>query len=77
MKTVLDDGVGRELVLLRATYQLLKQQTETPYVINVLEQSTVWDEARCDGYCLMEEIEELLTERFNIDVNFVEEDCNE
>lgn len=50
----------REHLLLKVAYQLLQKQKNSYYVLNLLEESTVWDEVRCDGYCLMEEIEVLL-----------------
>ena len=50
----------REHLLLKVAYQLLQKQKNSCYVLNLLEESTVWDEVRCDGYCLMEEIEVLL-----------------
>lgn len=53
----------RELLLLRAAYQLLKQQTESPYVLDLLATTAVWDGVECDGYCLMEEARDLLQEK--------------
>jgi len=47
-------------LLLKVAYQLLKQQDDSCYVLNLLEETTVWDGVDCDGYCLMEEIEVLL-----------------
>jgi len=49
-------------VLLKATYDLLKQCDDSFYVLNVLEQTTVYDGVECDGYCLMEDIETLMEE---------------
>ena len=50
----------RAKILLKATYDLLHKQTESPYVLNMLSETAIWDGAECDGYCLMEEIAELL-----------------
>ena len=50
----------REHLLLKVAYQLLKQQDDSCYVLNLLEETTVWDGVDCDGYCLMEEIGVLL-----------------
>lgn len=47
-------------VLLKATYELLSKCDDSSYVLNVLEQTTVYDGVECDGYCLMEDIENLL-----------------
>lgn len=52
----------RQLVLLKATLDILKECNKGSYVKNVLETSAIWDEAECDGYCLMQEIEDLLIE---------------
>ena len=47
-------------ILLKATYDILQKQKDSPYVLNILEQTAVWDGAECDGYCLMEDIEDYL-----------------
>lgn len=47
---------NRKDILLRAAYDLLKKQDNSHYVLNLLETTAVWDDADCDGYCLMEEI---------------------
>lgn len=52
--------MNREQELLVATYELLKKQNESPYVINILETTVNYDNAECDGYCLMEDIENCL-----------------
>ena len=50
----------RAKVLLQATLDLLNQQKESHYVLNLLETTAIWDEAECDGYCLYDEIKDLL-----------------
>jgi hypothetical protein len=51
---------------MRAAYQLLKKQDDASYALNLLEETTVWDGANCDGYCLMEELEgQLIDEGVN------------
>ena len=50
----------RANILLKATYDILQKQKDSPYVLNIFEQTAVWDGAECDGYCLMEEIEDYL-----------------
>jgi hypothetical protein len=50
----------RRDTLLRAAYDLLKECEEGPYVKDVMSTTAIWDEAECDGYCLMEEIGDLL-----------------
>lgn len=52
----------RALILLKAASDILEKLDETPYVLNFFEQTAVWDEVECDGYCLMEEINDLLEE---------------
>ena len=46
----------RCVTLLKATYNLLKKQVESPFVLNILEETVFYDETDCDGYCLMEDI---------------------
>lgn len=46
----------RAKTLLKATKELLEKQKNSSYVINVLEQTIVYDEAECDGYCLKDDI---------------------
>ena len=50
------DEMGRKDVLLRACYDLLKKCDEGIYMKNSLEQTVFYDEADCDGLCLMEDI---------------------
>lgn len=71
LRKELDDN-ERNLILMRAAYQLLKKQDRSYYVLNLLGETTVWDGAECDGYCLMEELHDILIE-VNIDPDFVEE----
>ena len=46
----------RAKTLLRATFELLKAQEDSTYVLNILEQTAIWDEAECDGSSLMDDI---------------------
>lgn len=46
----------RKTIFLKAAYDLLKQQHETTYVLNLLETTVFYDYTDCDGYCLMEDI---------------------
>lgn len=48
--------------LLRATLDILKKCDENGYVVDVMAVTATWDEAECDGGCLMEEIELLIEE---------------
>lgn len=46
----------RKTVLLKAAHDLLMKQHKSGYVLNLLEQTVFYDEADCDGHCLMEDI---------------------
>lgn len=52
----------RAITLLKACKELLNKQNESAYVLNILEQTVYYDEADCDGGCLLEDIESLLFE---------------
>jgi len=52
----------QSLVLLQATLDILNKCDEGSYVKNVMETTAIWDDVECDGYCLKEEIEQLLEE---------------
>lgn len=49
-------SLNRSKTLLKAAYDLLCKQKESPYVLNMLTETAIWDEAECDGYCLMDDI---------------------
>jgi hypothetical protein len=46
----------RKTILLRATYDMLKQANQAHYVMSPLEIITHYDDADCDGFCLMQDI---------------------
>lgn len=46
----------RKEILLRATYELLKQQRESSEVLDSMAQIVHYDGADCDGHCLLEDI---------------------
>ena len=46
----------RAKTLLKATKELLEKQENSSYVINVLEQTIVYDGTECDGVCLKDDI---------------------
>lgn len=48
--------MDRKEILLRAAYDLLKRSTEGPYVEEATSILVRYDDANCDGYCLMEDI---------------------
>lgn len=47
----------RYTTLLRATMDLLKQQRDSAYVLDLLSELVEYDGAECDGNCLLEDIE--------------------
>ena len=46
----------RAKTLLKATKELLEKQENSSYVLNMLEQTVCYDETKCDGLCLKEDI---------------------
>lgn len=53
---------NRKEELLRACLQLLKKQKESQFVLDLLSETIHYDDADCDGYCLMEDIKIELNE---------------
>ena len=47
---------NRKDVLLKAAYDMLFKCNQSPYVISPMETTVFYDEADCDGHCLMEDI---------------------
>jgi hypothetical protein len=47
---------ARKTILLKACYDLLKKCNESHYVLSAMEVTVRYDEADCDGFCLMEDI---------------------
>ena len=46
----------RKTILLKAVYDMFQQAKDAHYVMSPLEIETHYDDADCDGYCLMEDI---------------------
>jgi hypothetical protein len=53
----------RAVTLLQATLELLQKCDNSHYVLNVLAETVRYDDAECDGSCLMDDIKEYLEER--------------
>lgn len=52
-----DHNEDRKTVLLRAAFDLLKKCDDSHYVLSATNEVTVfYDDAECDGTCLMEDI---------------------
>lgn len=56
------EQIDQAFKLIEATQGILRKCDEGIYVKNVFEQTAIWDDTECDGYCLKEEIDELLQE---------------
>ena len=50
----------RKDVLLRACLELLRKQENSHVTLSLLEEAVFYDGTDCDGYCLMEDIENVL-----------------
>ena len=48
--------IDRLKVLMSAAYDLLKKCEKSRYVLNAMEVTVNYDDAECDGFCLMEDI---------------------
>jgi hypothetical protein len=47
----------RKVTLLKACRDLLSKQVNSHYVLNLLHETVFYDDADCDGYCLLDDIE--------------------
>lgn len=47
----------RKTTLLKACRDLLNKQRNSYYTLDLLSETVFYDEAECDGYCLIEDIE--------------------
>ena len=50
-------GEKRYITLLCAAHTLLKRQHDSNYVLNLLAETVFYDDAECDGNCLLDDIE--------------------
>jgi hypothetical protein len=57
----------RKVTLLRAARNLLKKQQDTPYILNLLDETVFYDDTYCDGMCLLCDINIELKEVTNGD----------
>lgn len=46
----------RSEVLLRAAFDLLAKQRDSGYVLDLMGETAFYDDAECDGSCLMDDI---------------------
>ena len=47
----------RKVTLLKACMELLRKQKHSSYVLDLLTETVFYDEANCDGNCLLDDIE--------------------
>lgn len=47
----------RKITLLKACKELLEKQNNSSYVLDLLSETVYYDEADCDGHCLLDDIE--------------------
>lgn len=60
--TVYDnDDIERAILLLSKVVELFDKQDKTIYILNLLEEIISYDGVECDGYCLKDDIECLLS----------------
>ena len=72
------DELGEAKVLLKASRDLLNKQNETIYVLNLLDETVEYHDVECDGYCLIDDIDDWLalqTEPQTCSVNGRPYDC--
>lgn len=58
-----EEKESREVTLLKAVWQLLDKQKNSPCVLNLLTETVFYNEAECDGYCLSDDILDCLLEK--------------
>jgi hypothetical protein len=56
MDKYLQDALNRAKTLLKAAGILLKKQENSYYILNLLAETVYYDEAECDGACLLDDI---------------------
>lgn len=65
----------RKITLLKACRDLLRKQENSHYVLDLLYETVYYDEADCDGYCLLEDIEiELQQGCKSTDVSYIKKE---
>lgn len=60
--------LDRAKTLLRATWELLNKQENSGYVLNLLSETVNYDDAECDGNCLMGDIDAWFYEFYGEDL---------
>ena len=73
MDNYLQEALNRAKTLLKATGTLLKKQEDSNYVLNLLAETVYYDEAECDGSCLLDDIRYWFDEFTNENIDEDEE----
>ena len=73
MDNYLQEALNRARTLLKAAGTLLKKQEHSSYVLNLLTETVYYDEAECDGYCLLDDIRYWFDEFTNENIDEDEE----
>lgn len=55
-----NENQKRAYIMLKAARDILHECRDSVYVMDVFEATAKYDDAECDGHCVMEEIEELI-----------------
>ena len=50
----------RATILLKACLDFLNQHKESPYELEVLGKTVIYDGCECDGYCLIDDLDTYL-----------------
>lgn len=56
MDNNLINALNRARTLLKAAGTLLKKQEDSNYMLNLMAETVYYDEAECDGSCLLDDI---------------------
>ena len=70
------EALKRAETLLQATYKLLQKQENSSYVLNLMAETVYYDEADCDGACLMDDIRYWFDEFSMTDLEEKDDDSN-
>ena len=69
MNDNLMDALNRARTLLKAAGTLLKKQEDSNYILNLLAETVYYDEAECDGACLVDDIRYWFDEFMNENID--------
>jgi hypothetical protein len=52
----------RAKILIKAAIDILERCKNSPYVLDALQVTATWDDAECEGSCLLEEMKDVIGE---------------